>query len=270
MNEKGLAMRFDSGKPMHELIPPFAINELAKIYEMGAKKYAPNNWRKGMKWSRVIASLKRHLNYIESGEDFDKESNLYHAAHIIWNAVTLLEYYKIYPQGDDRPHGYLNHPKIGLDIDEVICDWMGAWVKLHDLEVPTSWFFDRDIMKKFQEMRENGTLDNFYLGLQPKMNPLDIPFEPFAYVTSRPISTEITEKWLDRHGFPARPVITVPAGTSKVDVIKDSGIEIFIDDRFDNFTELNNAGICCYLWDSPHNQRYDVGFKRIKSLKELV
>ena len=62
---------------------------------------------------------------------------------------------------------------------------------------------------------------------------------------------------------------TVEVGHSKVDIIKESGIEIFVDDRFDNFVELNKAGICCYLFDAPHNRRYDVGYKRIKSLKEL-
>jgi uncharacterized HAD superfamily protein len=56
---------------------------------------------------------------------------------------------------------------------------------------------------------------------------------------------------------------------SKIDVAKESGIDIFVDDRFENFVELNNAGICCYLFDSPHNRRYDVGHKRIKSLSEL-
>ena len=54
------------------------------------------------------------------------------------------------------------------------------------------------------------------------------------------------------------------------DVIKDLDIDIFVDDRFDNFVELNKAGICCYLFDAPHNRRYDVGYKRIKSLKELI
>jgi len=47
-------------------------------------------------------------------------------------------------------------------------------------------------------------------------------------------------------------------------------VEAYVDDRFENFVELNNAGICCFLFDAPHNTRYDVGYKRIKSLSELV
>lgn len=268
---KDKALRYDSGKPRHDLIPAFAVNELAKVYEMGAKKYADNNWRKGMKWSRVLGSLKRHLNAVERGEDFDEESKLYHAAHVVWNAITLLEYYKIYPQGDDRQHNYLYTPKIGLDIDEVLCDWINPWRDLYGIEdVATSWFFDRDIKERFQKMRDNNTLDDFYMGLKPLIKGKDIPFEPHCYITSRPVDREITIKWLDLHGFPTRPVYSVEAGKSKVDAAKAAGVDIFVDDCYDNFLALNKAGICTFLYDTPHNQRYDVGYKRIKSLKELI
>jgi uncharacterized HAD superfamily protein len=75
---------------------------------------------------------------------------------------------------------------------------------------------------------------------------------------------------LDDNGFPTKPVFCVGVGQSKVDVAKQTGIDIFVDDSFDNFKALNAAGICCFLYDTPHNQRYDVGYKRIHSLKELV
>jgi hypothetical protein len=122
----------------------------------------------------------------------------------------------------------------------------------------------------FDVLRNDNRIDDFYLSLTPKVSPKDIPFEPHCYVTSRPVVSATTEKWLAMHGFPAVKVYTVGIGESKVDVIKNSGIDIFVDDRFENFVELNKAGICCYLYDAPHNQRYDVGFKRIKSLKELA
>lgn len=277
--EKGKGLRYDEGKILHELIPAHAMNELAKVYSMGAKKYAPHNWRKGMQWSRVIASLKRHLNAIERGEDYDGipgeekdgHSGMLHAAHVAWNAITLLEYYKIYPQGDDRQHEYLSRNKVGLDIDEVLCDFIKGWHEYWgESSKPSSWFYDRKMGERFKEMRDKGVLDEFYLSLQPKISPSDIPFEPHCYVTSRPVDTVITETWLAMHGFPQVPVYTVPSGASKVDIIKESGIDIFVDDRFENFVELNNAGICTFLWDAGHNQRYNVGYKRLFTLKELV
>ena len=98
----------------------------------------------------------------------------------------------------------------------------------------------------------------------------DINFEPHCYITSRSIPKEWTEEWIDKNGFPTMPVYSVGFGESKVEVAKKSGIDIFVDDRYENFVELNNGGICTYLFDAPHNQRYDVGYKRIKSLKELI
>ncbi len=270
MEQQELGLRYNEGKPRYDLLEPYAIDQLAKVFTKGAEKYEDRNWEKGMKWSSMLASLKRHIAAFEKGEDFDKESGLSHMSHAAWNAMGLVTYTKTHPELDDRDHKYLHPKKIGLDIDEVICDWVRDWCNYWGMDVPNSWFFDRNIGEKFDKMRASGKLDGFYANLKPLVDPNEIPFEPHCYVTSRPVDSSITEAWLDKHGFPARPVITVPVGTSKVDVIKNAGVEIFVDDRYDNFIELNNAGICTFLYDQPHNRRYDVGYKRIKSLKELI
>lgn len=263
---KDEGLRFNEGKKRFDLVHPWAHTQMVNVLTAGAEKYAERNWEKGMAWSKVIASLKRHLNAIEAGEDYDKETGELHAAHLACNAHFLTAYYKIYPQGDDRPHTYLNPPKIGLDIDEVLCDWLGDWTD----EVPKNWWFDREIVEKFDRMKEEGKLDQFYLDLKPLIKPEDIPFEPHCYITSRPVSSEISAKWLDIHGFPARPVYTVGIDGTKVEIAKREGLDIFVDDGFHNFRDLNKAGICTFLMDAPHNKRYNVGFKRIKTLKELV
>lgn len=265
-NDKQQGLRFNSGKVRHDLVPSFAQNEYAKVMTKGAEKYAERNWENGMKWSIVLASMERHLQAIKRGEDFDPETGLYHSAHIMCNAAFLTEYYKIYPQGDDRPHSYLSTRKIGLDIDEVLADWVGHWTKYHNQEIPQFWNFDREIGKKFEEMKDN---EEFWLSIPVKTNPSDLPFEPHCYITSRIIPKEWTEKWLQKNGFPAAPVYSIGHGISKVEVAKQSGIDVFVDDRYENFVELNRAGICTFLFDAPHNQRYDVGHKRIKSLKDL-
>lgn len=274
--------RYNKGKIRYDLIEPFALEELAKVFTKGAEKYEDNNWLKGMKWSKMRASLGRHLAAYDKNEDFDfdptcedcikgtcvNHTGLYHIAQVAWNALGILSYYKHYPEGDDRYKKTTK--KIGLDIDEVLCDWVNPWCKKFNLEKPTSWFFQRDIMKHFDELGKTGELDKFYLDLPPLMKPSDIPFEPHCYVTSRPVSGEITEQWLDKNGFPTKPVITVKPGESKVQVMKEAGVEVFVDDRYENFEDLNKNGILCYLWDCAHNQRYNVGYKRIKSLKEII
>lgn len=285
------ARRYDTDKPKYHLIPPNFLKELAKVYTIGAEKYTirdnegnviesgEDNWRNGQPWKSTVASVIRHLEKFRDGEDFDydwpeellkKYGPTLHLGNAAWGIAALIEFYKIHPELDNRDHNYLNPKKIAIDIDEVIAKWTPAWCQRWDIQEPTSWCFDRKIISRFDEMRDNGELDQFYLDLEVLTPVSEIPFEPFAYVTSRPVSTEITEQWLDKNGFPHRPVHTVGLYNSKIDVLKEIGCDIFVDDRFENFVEINRAGICCYLFDAPHNQRYDVGYKRIKSLKELI
>ena len=268
IEDKDKGLRFNDGKTRHDLVPAFAQEQYAKVLTMGAAKYGDSNWTKGMKWSKVIASLERHLQAIKHGEDYDIESKLLHAAHIMCNAAFLTEYYKIYPQGDDRQHSYLSTPKIGLDIDEVICDWVGAWTKKYGYPIPENWNFSYANSDHFADLKKEG-LNEFYLAIPPKITPQELPFEPHCYITSRSVPVELTKKWIQQHGFPTVPVYSIGFGESKVEVAKQSGIEIFVDDRFDNFVELNKAGICTYLFDAPHNKRYNVGHKRIYNLRDL-
>lgn len=290
------AKRYNKGKLRYELAPPYALSKIIDTYTKGAHKYTvykksdgslvlgkdisqeeaagyeivedgSNNWRLGQKWSDSLGSIKRHIAAFELGEDIDPDLNTLHLANAAWGMLQLIEYYKIYPQGDDRQHRYLNMPKIGLDIDEVLADWVGHWTRHHGQEVPEIWNFDRHINEKFQALKDD---KEFWLGIPVKTGPTEIGFEPHCYITSRNIPTEWTEEWIDKNGFPTMPVYSVKHGESKVDVAKQSGIDIFVDDRFSNFVELNNAGICCYLFDAPHNRRYNVGHKRLHSLRDLL
>lgn len=292
--EKGL--RFNDGKPRYDLENPLARRDMIDGLTYGARKYTTynddgslkssgdRNWEKGMQWTTVIASAKRHLAAIERGEDYDYDENcegckegdcrnhsgLLHVSLLQVNAHFLNSYYYLYPQGDDRPKRGFNLPKIGLDIDEVIADWLGAWMERFDIkEAPSSWYFDRDIMERFDELKECGELNKFYMSLKPHLNPSDLPFEPHCYITSRPVDTAVTECWLDDHNFPTKKVYTVEVGKSKADVAKEAGIEVFIDDSYSNFLDLNKNGILCYLYDRPHNRKYDVGHLRLKSLNDL-
>ncbi|MCK5017969.1 MAG: hypothetical protein KAS32_13010, partial [Candidatus Peribacteraceae bacterium] len=203
--QDGGGLRFNKDKLRYDLLHPQALKGITKVMTLGAKKYAERNWERGMKWSDVVQSLERHLAAFKAGEDFDSETGELHIDHLQCNAHFLSAYYKIFPQGDDRQHGYLNPPKIGLDIDEVLCDWVGDWTKHRQLEIPTSWSFDRGIVQEFKRLEKEKKLGEFYVNLSPLISPEDIPFEPHCYITSRPVESKISEEWLDKHGFPARP-----------------------------------------------------------------
>lgn len=263
---KGAGLRFNQGKTRHDLVPAFAQDQYARVLTKGAEKYAERNWEKGMPWSKVTASLKRHIAAFERGEDVDPETGLLHMAHVMCNAAFLVEYYNIFPQGDDRPIQQLRMPKIGLDIDEVLADWVGHWTRYHGQEVPETWNFDKDISAKFESLKDDR---EFWMSIPARVPAASLHFEPHCYVTSRSIPTEWTEGWIKLNGFPTVPVISLTHGVSKVQACKEAGIDIFVDDRYENFVELNNAGIFTYLMDAPHNKRYEVGHRRIHNLSEI-
>ena len=278
-NKKGGAKRYNKGKSRHVLLPPFAKEALADVYTRGAHKYSTYKDADGNLIQGKDIPFEKVGDYelVEDastnwrlGEDFDSELGTYHLANAAWGLFSLLEFYKIFPEGDDRPHNYLVEKKIGLDIDEVLADWVGDWTDMEGIERPENWYFDKDLMKKFDDMKERGEMDEFYMGIRPLIKPSDIPFEPHCYITSRPVSSEVSEAWLAKHGFPARPVYTTTKERTKVVIAKEQGLDIFVDDGWHNFKALNNAGICTFLMDASHNRRYNVGHKRIKNLKDLV
>jgi len=127
--KKGDALRYNVGKQRLDLIPASMIEGVGAVLTHGCKKYEPNNWRKGLSWTGVLSSLKRHLHALERGEDYDQESGLLHIDHVLCNAAFIREYYKTHPELDDRVLPYMNIPRIGLDVDEVLADFAGGFCK---------------------------------------------------------------------------------------------------------------------------------------------
>lgn len=92
----------DKGKLRMDLLPVRSLMQVAQVYTYGAEKYAPNNWRKGMAWSRIYAAILRHLFRFWVGEDLDSESGLPHLAHAAFGVLTLLDYGLTHLEYDDR------------------------------------------------------------------------------------------------------------------------------------------------------------------------
>lgn len=97
--------KYDTGKSRYDLIPPFPLEQLAKLYTTGAIKYAERNWEKGMKWSRCFSALMRHAWAFWSGETYDKETKIHHMVAVAFCAFSLIEYNNTHPEFDDRPNG---------------------------------------------------------------------------------------------------------------------------------------------------------------------
>jgi len=262
MKEKEEAKRYNEGKIRYDLIDDYAIEQMAKVLTEGAKKYDEQNWRKGMKWSKAEASFKRHIASYKEGEDFDPETGLYHLSHAMVNLMFMVNYYRTHPELDDRAKSYLKQPKITLDIDEVVCQWQKGYSDRFNCTIdPNYWNQSYAISDNLTLLKSD---KDFWTDLQVKHRP---NFEPHAYVSSRSIPIAWTEEFLEKNNLPCAPVYHVDFGESKIEVLTSIGSEIHIDDSFKNFKECEENGITAFLMDAPHNQHYNVGYRRIKDLQ---
>ena len=96
-------LKSDAGKNGLDMLPVYPLWEIGRVYSFGAQKYAKNNWRDGMDWSRIYAASMRHLLKWQNGNDLDEETGLPHLAHAAFGLLTLLEYSHTHPELDDRP-----------------------------------------------------------------------------------------------------------------------------------------------------------------------
>jgi len=92
----------DGGKAPYHLIAPELLEEVAKVLEFGARKYAPRNWEAGMSWGRVFSALQRHLWAWWWGKDKDEETGFSHLSHAACCVMFLLSYEARKVGQDDR------------------------------------------------------------------------------------------------------------------------------------------------------------------------
>lgn len=105
--EFGDSSRKDAGKDAgFWLIPPDSLTQLAKVFDIGAKKYSPRGWETGMAWSRVLDPMFRHILKWMKGEKYDQTDGQHHLASVAWACLVLMEYERTHPELDDlkRPN----------------------------------------------------------------------------------------------------------------------------------------------------------------------
>ncbi len=93
----------DQDKPAAHLLPTVALEAIAQVLAFGARKYAPNGWRKVDKRTRYYGATLRHLFAWHRGETLDPESGLPHLAHAACSLLFLLESELSGFGEDDRP-----------------------------------------------------------------------------------------------------------------------------------------------------------------------
>jgi len=167
---------------------------------------------------------------------------------------------------------------IVLDIDGVLCDFVQGMI---DYSLNTKWkehlptspsditkwqFFPPEMWKELKHNRD------FWLGLDT-LNEAECKLEiiPAFYLTARPISTEITEQWLEKCGFPKSAVITVLEPLNKITVMKNTGKDcILIDDHVDTIRAVRREKLNAILYDAPYHCGQDIrGLTVIHTIEEI-
>lgn len=92
----------DAGKNRYDLIPADALEELARVFTIGANKYGERNWEGGLPYGRVFAAMQRHAWAFWNGEETDPEDGQHHLASVAWGALVLLAYRQRGTGTDDR------------------------------------------------------------------------------------------------------------------------------------------------------------------------
>lgn len=78
-------------KTRWELMPLDCLEQIARVYTEGAKKYGDNNWKELENgYERYKAALFRHLLEFEKGKEYDEETKCHHLAQVCWNSIALL------------------------------------------------------------------------------------------------------------------------------------------------------------------------------------
>ncbi len=85
-----------------DLLPFDALEEVARVYGIGARKYDADNWTKGYAWRLSAGALLRHVARFMCGEDRDPETGCLHLAHAAWHCLTLLAFHMRGLGTDDR------------------------------------------------------------------------------------------------------------------------------------------------------------------------
>ena len=87
--------RYSKNKPGGFWFAPLlGLRLVAPVWEQGAKKYAPLDWREGQSFSTLLDCMARHFLEVMDKGPWSRcpQSGNYHLAHMTWNALCLLTF----------------------------------------------------------------------------------------------------------------------------------------------------------------------------------
>ena len=129
--------------------------------------------------------------------------------------------------------------KVALDVDGVLANFYLAMCRRFNMKYET---VDRWGVPWLEE-HLLGVDDDFeFWGNLPNMNrPDSISFDFDCYITAVPEKFKDSRiEWLKKNGYPDKPVIIA---FDKAHAMKENGVSILIDDKFENIEKVSFAGL---------------------------
>jgi hypothetical protein len=93
-------IRDNAGKVQWSLVHFKSLEPMVRVLEYGAKKYAVDQWKKGLSKKEMKESLMRHVADYIDGVELDAETNCHQLGHILVNAM-FLSYFSL-PENADK------------------------------------------------------------------------------------------------------------------------------------------------------------------------
>lgn len=158
--------------------------------------------------------------------------------------------------------------RIGVDIDGVISDSYTAWLQelnqyygknitvLEDYEMHLVFDVPWDDMNNFfvQNVEKLFTMPHPMKGAKEGIETLLAEGNEIIYVTARTQDEEdVTFRWMTKHGIPHEHIL-FSGLKSKVDLVKQWQIEVFIEDYMKNAKAIAELGLPVLLLNASYNQ----------------
>lgn len=153
--------------------------------------------------------------------------------------------------------------RIGLDIDDVLGDFMGWYKRRFECDKYPHRLKEHIITRNVQKILR--TDKSFWIGLPVISKP---DFEPTLYCTKRVNPKKWTKLWLRLNNFPDKPVYQLFSQSgNKADLIKGR-VDVFIDDSEFNVRQMNAAGVPTLIFRKQVEGLYTVNSLSIDEISE--
>ncbi|WP_031517976.1 5' nucleotidase, NT5C type [Desulfofalx alkaliphila] len=158
---------------------------------------------------------------------------------------------------------------IGCDLDGTICDNLPLLVdalnrytgqkilpdNIPEYDVCKVYKITREEFNQLMSQVELNMIEGSPLipGADKYLRLLAAAKHQINIITARsPIYEEATRRWLNRHNLPYRGLYLLNSH-DKVDICKQLGVDLVVEDNYHNAVQLSKAGFDVILFDAPHN-----------------